>query len=174
MNLDRIRLIRKLQQDMLHFIYAHQRKIVAEKMFMFAIMNQNRLGCNSNTFIHDGVWYSAGDPIIKSSDYTPNRVLHPDLKFEVIRLLQQEYDSVMQQGTLQVHFGQVLITARRKEDLRELLPYPLHAMIDLVDEEVFNDGSPLTPDEINEFKKQNHDSITCLNSMLLLELLLSK
>jgi len=174
MKLERIKLIRHLQQSMFNFVYAHQKRKIAEKMHLFAIQNQNLLGCHTNTFIHDGVWYSAGDPVKAQGDYKPNRILHNDLKEEVIALLQKEFEAVTQQGTLQIHFGQVLVYAHTKNDLRELLPYPLHEMLDMVDAMTFNCGDNLTESEIMQFKKDNNDGITCLNSMLLLELLLSK
>ena len=174
MNIERVKLIRKLQQDMLGFVYAHQKKFIAEKMYMYAIQNQNLLNCDTNTFIHDGIWYSAGDKIRGDADYRPNRMLHPDLRHEIILILQQEFEATMQQGILQIHFGQVLITARRKQDLTELLPYPLHDMVNMVDRETFHCGPALLQDEINKFKEDNNDGITCLNCMLLLELLLSK
>jgi len=174
MDLERIKLIRKLQQGMLSHIYAYQKKAIAEKMRLFAIQNQNILGCSTNTFIHDGIWYTAGDSIKENPTYKPNRTLHPSLKEEIIILLQREFDATMQQGTLQIHFGQVLITARQKDDLKKLLPYPLHTMIDMVDSGTFNCGSGLNQQEIEQFRKDNDDGIRCLNSMLLLELLLSK
>ncbi len=174
MSIERVKLIRKLQQDMCNFVYAHQKKKIAERMYGYAIENQNLLNCNSNTFIYNNTWYSAGDPVIENGDYKPNRLLHTKLKEQIVLLLAQEFEAVVQQSTLQTHFGQVLLTANHKSDLLELLPYPLHSMINVVDSTTFDYGSALTSAEIEQFKIDNHDGITCLNSMLLLELLLSK
>ena len=174
MDITRIKLIRKLQQDMLSFVYAQQKKVIAEEMYLYAIQNQNLLNCNTNTFIHDGLWYTGGDKIKGDENYRPNRTLHPDILEKVLHLFQQEFEAILQQGTLQIHFGQTLIIARRKQDLFELLPYPLHDMVNMVDRETFDYGPALTQQEIDQFKKDNNDGITCLNSMLLLELLLSK
>jgi len=174
MNLNRIKLIRHLQQSMLDFVYSHQKRKIAEKMYLLALQNQSLLGCETNTFLHDGIWYSAGNPVKTVGDYKPNRILHNDLKGEVIALLQKGFEATTQQGILQIHFGQVLVTARTKNDLRELLPYPLHEMIDMVDSYTFDCGDDLTQEEITQFKQDNLDGIVCINGMLFLELLRSK
>jgi len=174
MKLERMKLIRRLQQSILSFIYAHQKKKIAEEMYFLALQNQRLLGCNTNTFLYNGVWYSAGDPIKIRGTYRPNKVLHNDLKEKVISLLHKEFEATTQQSILHTHFGQVLITANRKDDLYKLLPYPLHKIIGMVDSAVYDCGDSLTPEEIKQFQKDNHDGIVCLNSMLLLDLLLSK
>ena len=174
MNIARTKYIRQLQKDILSHVYTHQKRTISEKMFVYAIRNQNMLGSNTNTFIHNGEWYSGGDPIRAGNDYKPNRELHPELKEEIIKLFQKSFDLKVQETILLTHFGNVLITARKHSDLIELLPYPLHNIISLVDRVSFNIGPPLTKLEITQFKEDNIDGITCLNSMLLLELLLSK
>jgi len=159
---------------MLNFVYTYQKRTISEKMFLLALQNQHLLGCDTNTFIHDGIWYSAGHPVRAHDGYKPNRILHPDLQEEVETLLRKGFEITTQQEILHTHFGQVLVTARTKNDLRELLPYPLHKMIDMVDVMTFNCGDDLTQEEITQFKQDNLDGIVCLNGMLLLELLLSK
>jgi hypothetical protein len=144
-------------------------------MVLFAIDNQRLLNCATNTFIHDGVWYTAGDPIMVAGvrDYRPNRVIHYSLRDGISELLQIEFEARTQQGLLQVLFGQVLTTARRTEDMLELLPYPLHPVLRQVDPFTFNCGSNLTDEEISQFNDENIDAIVKLKKMLLLKLLCS-
>lgn len=175
MNLDRVRLIRKLQLFLVDSVFQHQKRIIAEKMVMFARQNQMLLNCNSNTFIHDGVWYTAGDPTIAPirSNYKPNRIIHYSLRDAISELNQLEFDARIQQGLLQVLFGQVLTTARITKDLYELLPYPLHPNLRQVDAGTFNYGPALTKEEIDQFKQENIDPLNQLKKMLLLKLLCS-
>lgn len=175
MNIERIKAIRQLQQYMMDYTYQHQQRIIADQMLRYALENQRLLGCSTNTFIYNGIWYSAGDfiKIPPGSDYRPNRMLHPDIRDKINALFRNEFETKVQQGTLQIYFGQVLITARTTKDLHELLPYPLHPILKNIDS-TFDCGPSLSQQEIEQFHQKNEDGIRCLHEMLFLRLLHSK
>jgi len=173
-NLERAKYRFNLQQNLLDQVYIYQKKSIAEKMAMYAIKNQNILDANTNTFIFDGHWFTAGDSTRAQGDYKPNRELHPDIKEKIICMFNSTFELKVQETLLLSFFGNAINISNTVADLLAILPYPLHDCISMLDTKIFNSGQSLNEQQIQQFKNENQEAITMLSSMLLLELLMSK
>ncbi len=155
-------------------LFKKEEELKLKKMADLAQQNAalNNVG---SCFLFEGVWYT--DPFnyeMPRNKTGYNRILDMSLKLQAYEIVNTEtFESRKIRATILNFFGKALQTCPTLECLNKVLPPDLHTH-ELVPAIVFNQGTPMTDEQIDVFKEDNIKGRAALNTIFLTELILAR
>lgn len=161
----------RIQEYLINKIFIHQEK--AERAQLHALIEQNTflLGVNSFAFVYKGKMYSLESKVTPET----NTLIHPDMLDKIIDFIDSnKFDREVMKNRIENLIRNIIVHARTKEDLLQLLPEKIHDLTDLVRASLFDEGVDMTPEEVDEFKQRNHKGYQALKRMFFMYMLTGK
>ena len=168
----RMMYLRKIYNSLVSKIFIDQEEKRFQALELIAQENQKLLNCNTPTFLFDGQWCPYTN--IKPSPEW-NKELHSSLREKVSKIFYYtDFDDQDIQAGVQSLIINALALARVTEDITRLLPQQLIYYVGYIDPDIFDNGDPLTEEEIAQFHQANTQNLAYLKRMLITQLLMSK
>lgn len=157
----------KIRKHIIDQIYKTKLKMKQKALNKIAIENAMLLK-GGPYFIYEGEWYPR-KPEVGNERY---RKLHHSLQSQVHDLVhEQDCDVVMQKHLLINYIGSMLQFAGHEDDLKAILPYPIHDALAGITMAI---APPKPEAEILAFRKTHKDGVDCLNELLVDRMLLGE
>ena len=163
----RMAMIRDIQLHMMAGLFNDRMKtLMTQKEFkQIADANCLKIGATTATFMFGSTWY----PVSKQPyNPTSNRILHEDFRVRVDELVNGIDNKTRAfKAAVSTLISNVLSVARHIDDLYNIFPKELQAVLPVVGTTLFNIGSPLSKEEIAEINTINTPNLTILHKLLM-------
>lgn len=166
----RMQYISQIKKEMLLHIHYRQYKIKEQLLEKIAIKNQQLLNCGTPTFFYNGNFY--GSAISLKKGVQTNKQLHPSLIKQVETTINSDFDTTKTKIHISFVIDTILNNAKHIDDLKQLLPKTLSSKIKEININIFNTDVPLSEDKIEIIKNKIKESISYINNLFLINLLL--
>jgi hypothetical protein len=169
----------QMKEIMLQDIFENQKKYQKQEMAEIALQNKQLLGLSMATFMFKGKWYChPWNTEIPRDTAGMNRTLDKSLYAEANAILTDDTaDDLEAKAQITSMINNALGLCRTLDCLKNLLPtgiWDVSENINTLAKTHFDVGSPLTPEEIETFNKQNNIGMTSIKRLYMLELLLAR
>ena len=171
----RAKYLNQLKHKFMNFYTEARDNVIKNDIWKLAERNQTLLGCSTPSFVYNQVFYINGpQPRYGSDEYKKaNKILSPELYEEVDLVLNgREFKDRVEEAAISSLINNALIEAQHVMDLNGMLKSMTSSFV--IDEEIFNIGSPMADSKIKEFTQNNKEGIKCLNEIAIRALLLKR
>jgi hypothetical protein len=160
-----------IRDHIINHIYLAKRKLQAQEIHQICMQNMSLIGeREAYSFVFEGKRYPEN-----VRNISVNRKLHISLLEPMTSIIHAlDYDEFEEGVNLHNYIGSLLQFAKNKDDLVEILPYPIHDALSAIEITSF-DLAPSKPmDEILAFKEANPVGVECLNQLLVTRMLFAE
>lgn len=174
----RNRLLMQTKENYKDYLFKEQQYAQLESIEELVGKNQELLMAQigsyvTPTFLYNGTLYASWN--LAPYEYKGcNKLIHPDMKEPVAKTIKfNDFEAIVEERRLLSYIENVLMAARTRDDLVELIPNRIHEPLQYVQANVFDIDSPMTNAEIAEFKETHKAGLSAFKRLFLERLLLS-
>ena len=165
----RMTMVRNIQLQMMDGLFNDRliKQQVDSELKQIALANQIKIMARTPTFMFGSKWYPNPDP-----NPDCNRTLHESFRVRVDELVNNTDNKLRAfRAGIASLISNILSVARHVNDLYNIFPKELQAVLPVIDSALFNIGSPLSKEEVAEINLINATNLTVFHKLLMNRLL---